>query len=106
MVVIVQRLWFHIGYWAGGLVSFHTGCGSLSLSFHVGLSTGQLYMWLLVSSRMKDPKDRAPRTEAAVPLGDLDSKVSNHRFYFILFLRKESPSPGPTLRERNLESTS
>lgn len=48
-VVIVQRLWFHIDTGLGGLVSFHTGCGSFSLSFHVGLSTGQLNTWLLVS---------------------------------------------------------
>lgn len=35
IVVIVQRLWFHIGSWVGGLSSsFHAGCGSLSLPLH------------------------------------------------------------------------
>lgn len=54
---------------------------------------------------MNDPKDRATKTEATVPVNDLDSKISHHHFCFILFLRNESPTPCLTLRERNLEST-
>ena len=70
------------------------------------LTTGHLNTRLSASRRMNDPKAGATKTEAAVPLNDVDSKVSHHHFCFILFLRNESPSPGPTLRERNLESTS
>ena len=91
MVAVVKRLRFHVGCWVGGLSSsFHTGHGTPSLSFHVGLSIGQLKTWLLVSPSMNGPKDRATKTEATVPLNDLVSKVAHLHFYIILFIRNES----------------
>lgn len=87
---VVGGIQFFMGYWPEGFKFFHGfDQRQPSCSCHVGLSTGQLATWQLVSSeqaRKKSQRERANKMVVAV-FYNLITEVTLHH---ILYIRNKS----------------